>query len=61
MRVQISYHRINNLEESLNGDLAAKLGREYFPKIYCIENVTLLFHQKSTENVSLKVNDGLNA
>ena len=32
MRVQISDHIFNNLAELLNGDLAAKIGREIFSK-----------------------------
>ena len=32
MRVRMSYHRFNNLEELLNGDLAAKTGRGIFSK-----------------------------
>ena len=28
----MSYHRFNNLAELLNGDLAAKIGREIFSK-----------------------------
>ena len=31
MRVQISYHRFNNLAELLNRDLATKIGRGIFP------------------------------
>ena len=32
LRVQMSYHRFNNLAELLNGDLAAKIGRGIFSK-----------------------------
>ena len=32
LRVRMSYHIFNNLAELLNGDLAAKIGREIFPK-----------------------------
>ena len=32
LRVRMSYHIFNNLAELLNGDLAEKLGWEYFPK-----------------------------
>ena len=32
LRVQISYHRIINFAELLNGDLAAKIGRGIFSK-----------------------------
>ena len=32
LRVRMSYHRFNNLEELLNGDLAAKIGRGIFSK-----------------------------
>ena len=53
----MSYHRFNNLAELLNRDLAAKKsGGEYFPKASLIDNITVLFHSKSTENVSTKVN-----
>ena len=55
----MSYHRFDNLAELLNGDLAAKIGRGIFPKIYWIENITVLFHLKSTENVSTKINADL--
>ena len=33
-----------------------KSGEEYFPKTQWIDNVTVLFHKNSTENVSTKVN-----
>ena len=33
LRVKMYYHRFNNLAELLNGDLAAKIRQEYFPKI----------------------------
>ena len=36
-----------------------KLGGEYFPNILWIDNVTVIFHLKSTGNVSTKVNDGM--
>ena len=32
LRVQMSYHRFNNLAELLNGDLAAKIGRGIISK-----------------------------
>ena len=32
LRVQMSYHRFNNLAELLNGDLTAKIGRWIFSK-----------------------------
>ena len=32
LRVQMSYHRFNNLAKLLNGDLAAKIGRGIFSK-----------------------------
>ena len=32
LRVRMSYHRFKNLVELLNGDLAAKIGREIFSK-----------------------------
>ena len=52
----MSYHKFNNLAELLNEDLAAKIGQGIFPKTSWIDNVIVLFHLKSTENVPTKVN-----
>ena len=53
------YHRFINLAKLLNQELAAKIGQEYSPNIEWIENITVLFHLKSTGNMSRKVNAGL--
>ena len=59
LRVKMSYDRFNTLSEFINGDHAAKIGRGILSKDLWIENVTVLFHIKSTESVSMKVNVGL--
>ena len=54
------YHRFDNLDELLNEDLAAKIGRGILSKDLWIENVTVIFHLKSTASVFTKVNYGIN-
>ena len=56
LRVKISYYIFNNLLELLNGDLATKIGRGIFSKDLMDINVIVLFHLKSTKNISKKVN-----
>ena len=52
----MSYHRFNNLEELLNGDLAAKIGRGIFSKDLMDKECNCSLPSKVNGNVSTKVN-----
>ena len=54
LRVRISYHRLNNLAELLNGDLAAKLGRGIFPKYLMDRECNCSLPSKSNEKCVYK-------
>ena len=48
LRVQMSYHKFNNLEVILNGDLTAKIGWGIFSNDSMNKNIIGIFHLKST-------------
>ena len=52
------YHRFNNLAELLNGDLAAKIGREIFSKDLMNRECNCYLPSKVNGNMSTKVNAG---
>ena len=60
MRVQMSYHRFNNLEELLNGELAAKIGRGIFSKDLMDRKCNCSLPSKVNGNMSTKINADLN-
>ena len=52
LRVQMSYHRFNNLSELLNGDLTAKIGRGIFSKDLMDRECNCYLPSKVNRNVS---------
>ena len=54
----MSYNIYNNLVKLHNRDLTEQSGGESFSVTKWIQNVTFLFHIRSTESVSTKVNAG---
>ena len=54
----MSYHRFNNLSELLNGDLAAKIGREILSADLMDRECNCSLPSKVKASVSTKVNSG---
>ena len=52
----MSYHIFNNLEELLNRDLPAKIGRGIFSKYLIDRECNCYLPSKVNKNVSMKVN-----
>ena len=60
IRVIMYYHRFNNLDELLNGDLAAKIGRGICSKDLMDRECNCFLTSKVNGNSFMKVNVGLN-